>query len=61
MKRLGSLFRNRLETRGFKIKKVSSNYVLISTVFNKYLGILGESLGASFPTLEEQFIIFVKK
>ncbi len=55
------LLKNKLKAAGFEAKKISSSHVLISTVFNKYIGMIGESLGGLFPTLGEQFIIFAKK
>jgi len=55
------LIKNKMIKAGFKIKKIDSSYILISTFFNKYLGLFGERLGTFFPKLGEHLIIYAKK
>jgi 2-polyprenyl-3-methyl-5-hydroxy-6-metoxy-1,4-benzoquinol methylase len=52
---------SKLKNAGLKTFKIESNYVLISTFFNKFLGKIGESLGTIFPSLGENLIIYGKK
>jgi len=51
----------KIKNAGFKINKVESSYILISTFFNRTLGLFGERLGTFFPKLGEHLIIYAKK
>jgi len=46
---------------GFKIERINSSYILISTFFNKFVGVIGEWLGSLFPNFGEHLIFFAKK
>lgn len=56
-----NLIKSKIIKAGFKIKKIDSSYILISTFFNKYLGLWGERWGTFFPRLGEHFIIYAQK
>lgn len=44
-----------------KLLKIESNYVLISTFFNKLIGTIGEWLGSLLPEFGENFIVYAQK
>lgn len=54
------LIKNKIIKANFKIKKIDSNYVLISTFFNKSIGKIGEWLGSKLPNLGENLILYAK-
>ena len=56
-----NLLIKKFEKAGYEIIKISSNYVLVSKFFNKYLGTIGEFLGTYFPAFGENFIIIARK
>jgi len=51
----------KIEDSGFKVVKFSSNYVLISTFFNKFIGYIGELSGSLLPSFGENFIAYARK
>ncbi len=55
------LIKNKIIRAGFKIKKIDSNYILISTFFNKPIGKIGEWLGSKLPNFGENLILYAKK
>jgi hypothetical protein len=55
------LIKSKLMRAGFNVKKVDSNYILISSYFNKYLGAIGEYFGSVVPSFGENFIIYASK
>lgn len=55
------LIKKKIRNTGFKITKIESSYVLVSTFFNKFFGLLGESLGTFLPGSGEHFIIYARK
>lgn len=51
----------KMQKANFEIDKIESSYVLVSTFFNKYIGLLGEKLGNIFPCYGEHLIMYAKK
>jgi len=56
-----TLIKSKIEHAGFQIKKFDSNYILISTFFNKFIGMIGEFIGSILPFFGENFIIYAQK
>lgn len=55
------LLKSKIMTSGFEIQKIDSNYVIISTIFNKFFGRIGEWFGSLIPDLGEGLIIYATK
>lgn len=51
----------KIENSGFRVEVFKSNYILISTFFNKPLGLIGEFFGSLIPSFGENFIVYAKK
>lgn len=51
----------KIQEAGFKVELKLSSYLLISRVFNRLLGALGEFLGNIFPSLGEHLILVSRK
>ena len=55
------LIADKIKKAGFDIIEIGSNYILISTFFNKIIGTAGEFLGKIFPSFGENLILYGKK
>jgi 2-polyprenyl-3-methyl-5-hydroxy-6-metoxy-1,4-benzoquinol methylase len=56
-----ALIKSKLAKTDFSIVRFDSSYILISTFFNKALGMVGEWLGSIIPYFGENFVIFATK
>lgn len=55
------LLKSKIVKSGFEIQKVDSSYVIISMIFNKFIGRIGEWFGSQIPELGEGLIVYATK
>lgn len=55
------LLKSKIIKSCFKIQKFDSSYVIISMIFNKFIGRIGEWFGSRIPELGEGLIVYATK